>query len=334
VDTTPLWLWASTVGVVLALLAFDFVMATRFPHRVGLVEAALVSVGYVGIALLFGLVLWLFADPKTGTEYLTGWLVEKSLSVDNLFVFVIILSRFAVPQEYQQKVLLFGIAAALVLRAVLIAMGAAAIKLFASTFLVFGLLLIFTAVQLVRHRNEDPDPEDNPVFRYARRILPTADPQGGRLFARADGRIAVTPLFLVFVSIGSTDLLFALDSIPAVFGVTHDPFVVFSANAFALLGLRALYFLIQGLLERLIYLSLGLAAILAFIGVKLILEFVHVEIASGAPTIPIPVSLAFILGVLAATSVASVIVSRRRPQRRAHPGAVRLSGRRRTSESQ
>ncbi len=328
-DSTPLWLWASTVGVVLALLAVDFLVATRWPHRVGLVEAAVVSVGYVGIALVFGLVLWLFGDPETGTEYLTGWLVEKSLSVDNLFVFVIILSRFAVPPEYQQKVLLFGIAAALVLRAILIAAGAAATKLFAPTFLAFGLLLIFTAVQLVRHRNDDPDPEDNPLFRYARRVLPTTDPQGGRLFARVDGRLAVTPLFLVFLAIGSTDLLFALDSIPAVFGVTDDPFVVFSANAFALLGLRALYFLIQGLLERLIYLSLGLAAILAFIGVKLILEFLHEEISSGLPTIPIPASLAVILGVLVATSAASIVVSRRHPERRAHPGTLRLNARRR-----
>jgi tellurite resistance protein TerC len=328
-DTTPLWIWSGTVAVVLALLAIDFVVATRRPHRVGLVEAAVWSAAYIGIALCFGLVLWLGADSQTGTEYLTGWLVEKSLSVDNLFVFVIIINRFAVPIEYQQKVLLFGIGAALVLRAILIAVGATAIELFSPTFLLFGLLLIFTAVQLVRHRNEDPDPDANPVVRFARRVLPTVDLPGGRLFGRVDGKIAVTPLFLVFLSIGSTDLLFAVDSIPAVFGVTQDPFVVFSANAFALLGLRALYFLIQGLLERLIYLSLGLAVILGFIGVKLIMEFLHEHVFTGVPTITIPVSLAVILGVLAATTVASVLRSRGHPQRRAHPGALRQTADRR-----
>ena len=330
-DKTPVWMWSGTIGLVLALLTIDFLLATRRPHRVGLVEAAVWSVTYIGIALLFGLALWLVVDAETGTAYLTGWLVEKSLSVDNLFVFVIIINRFAVPTEYQQKVLLFGIGAALVLRAILIAVGAAAIELFAPTFLLFGLLLIFTAVQLVRHRNEDPDPDSNPVLRYARRVLPTVD-LPGRLFGRVDGRIAVTPLFLVFVSIGTTDLLFAVDSIPAVFGVTQDPFVVFSANAFALLGLRALYFLIQDLLGRLIYLSVGLAVILAFIGVKLIMEFLH-EYVAGVPTIAIPVSLAVILGVLAVTTVASILRSRGHPDRRAHPGAVRLSlERRRTSD--
>jgi tellurite resistance protein TerC len=323
-STTPLWLWATTIGLVLALLAVDFALATWRPHRVGLVEAAVVSVAYVGIALLFGLMLWFVVDARTGTEYLTGWVVEKSLSVDNLFVFVIIINRFAVPMEYQQKVLLFGIAAALVLRAILIAVGAAATELFSPTFLVFGLLLIFTAVQLVRHRNDDPDPDTNPLLRYARRVLPTTDLRGDRLFARIDGRIAVTPLFFVFLSIGSTDLLFAVDSIPAVFGVTQNPFIVFSANAFALLGLRALYFLIQGLLERLIYLSLGLAAILAFIGVRLILEFLHEHVSTAVPTITVPVSLSVILGVLAVTTLASILGSRGHPQKRAHTGALRL----------
>jgi tellurite resistance protein TerC len=301
----------------------DFVAASRRPHRVGVVEAAVVSAGYVGVALLFGLALWLVADSKTGTEYLTGWVVEKTLSVDNLFVFVIIISRFAVPLEHQQRVLLFGITAALVLRAILIAVGAAAIELFAPTFLAFGLLLIYTAVQLVRHRNVDPDPDRNPMLRLARRVLPTADPRGGRLFARVDGRFAVTPLFFVFLSIGSTDLLFAVDSIPAVFGVTEDPFIVFSANAFALLGLRALYFLIQGLLERLIYLSVGLAVILGFIGVKLILQFAHDYAVAGVPEIPVPVSLAVILVVLAVTTVASILRARGHPERRAHAGALR-----------
>ncbi len=321
---TPLWAWAATVGLVFALLAVDFVVAARRPHAVGLGEATMWSIVYIGIALLFGVVLWLVAGEETGTGYLAGWLVEKSLSVDNLFVFVTIMNRFPVPRVYQQKVLLFGIVAALVLRAVLIAAGTTAIDLFSPTFLLFGLLLIWTAVQLVRHRNDDPDPEDNPVLRYARRVLPTtSDMSSGRLVSRADGRRSVTPLFLVFLTIGSTDLLFALDSIPAVFGITQDPFVVFSANAFALLGLRALYFLVQGLLERLIYLAIGLAVILGFIGVKLILTFLHEHVSTAVPTFATPVSLAVILTVLAVTIVASLLRARTHPEQRAHPGALR-----------
>jgi tellurite resistance protein TerC len=249
--------------------------------------------------------------------------VEKSLSVDNLFIFVIIIGRFGVPPEHQQKLLLFGIAAALLLRAVLIAAGAAAIELFSPTFLVFGLLLIWTAVQLARHRKDDPDPEHLAVLRYARRILPTTtDFHEGRLLAGVDNRRVVTPMFLAFLTIGSTDLLFALDSIPAVFGVTRRPFVVLSANAFALLGLRALYFLLQGLLGRLIYLSLGLAAILAFIGVKLVLSFLHEDVTHAVPMIPTGWSLAVVLGVLAVTAVASLLRTRGQPRPRAHAGAL------------
>jgi TerC family integral membrane protein len=321
---TPLWTWAATVGLVLALLAIDFAVAARRPHAVGLAEAATWSAVYIGIALLFGAVLWRAAGEDTGTAYIAGWLVEKSLSVDNLFVFVTIMSRFPVPPAYQQKVLLFGIVAALVLRAVLIAAGAAAIELFTPTFLVFGLLLIWTAVQLIRHRDDDPDPEDNPMLRYARRVLPTtSELDGGRLVIRTGSRPAVTPLFLVFLTIGSADLLFALDSIPAVFGITRDPFVVFAANAFALLGLRALYFLVQGLLERLIYLAVGLAVILGFIGVKLILTFLHEHVSTAVPTIATPVSLAVILAVLTVTTVASLLRARGHPELRAHAGTLR-----------
>lgn len=322
---TPLWAWAATAGLVVVLLTADFLMARR-AHVVGLAEAVVWSVFYIGVAVIFGLVLWLAAGPALGAEYFAGWVVEKSLSVDNLFVFVIIMGRFAVPVQYQQKVLLFGIAAALVMRAGFIAVGAAAIDLFSATFLLFGLLLIWTAIQLVRHRHDDPDPDDNPLLRYARRVLPTtADMGSGRLVARVDGRRVVTPLFLVFVAIGSTDLLFALDSIPAVFGVTQHPFVVFAANAFALLGLRALYFLLQGLLQRLVYLALGLAVILAFIGVKLILIFLHEDVSAAVPIVPTPVSLAAILAVLAVTAVASLLRSRTHPHQRAHAGVLRAS---------
>jgi len=213
------------------------------------------------------------------------------------------------------------------MRAIFIAVGAAAIDLFTPTFALFGLLLIWTAIQLVRHRNDDPDPDDDPLLRYARRIVPaTDDMAGGRLIGRAGGRRVVTPLFLVFVAIGSIDLLFALDSIPGVFGVTQNPFVVFSANAFALLGLRALYFLIEGLLQRLVYLTLGLAVILAFIGVKLILVFLHEDVSTAIPEIPTPLSLTVILAVLAVTVSASLLRARNHSQQRAHVGALRAPG--------
>jgi tellurite resistance protein TerC len=210
------------------------------------------------------------------------------------------------------------------MRAVFIAIGATAIILSSPTFLFFGLLLIWTAIQLARHRNEDLDIEDNALLRYARRVLPaTEDFHGGRLLAREDGRRVVTPLFLVFLAIGSTDLLFALDSIPAVFGVTQDPFIVFAANAFALLGLRALCFLIEGLLERLVYLSLGLAVILAFIGVKLILVFLHEDVSKAVPEIPTPVSLGVIFVILVVTTLASLRRVKAHPEERAHAGSLR-----------
>jgi tellurite resistance protein TerC len=316
-----------TIGLVITLLLLDFVVAARRPHVVGILEATAWSVFYIGIAVLFGLVLWSGAGSQTGKEYFAGWLVEKSLSVDNLFVFVIIMTRFAVPAEFQQKLLLFGIVAALVMRGAFIAVGAVAIDLFTPTFLLFGLLLIWTAIQLVRHRNDDPDPEDNPLLRYAQRVLPTTtDMAGGRLVTRVERRRVVTPLFLAFIAIAGTDLLFALDSIPAVFGVTQDPFVVFAANAMALLGLRALYFLIEGLLERLVYLALGLAVILAFIGVKLILVFLHEDVSAAVPTIPTTASLAVILVVLAGTVTVSLLRARTHPQERAHTGALRGHG--------
>ena len=323
----PLWAWAATVGVVLALFALDFVVAARRPHVVELREATTWSVFYIGIALAFGLLLFPTLGPDAGTQYLAGWLVEKSLSVDNLFVFVIIMTQFAVPKEYQQKVLLFGIAVALVMRALFIAVGAAAISTFSWTFVIFGAFLIFTAVQLARHRNEDPEPGDNKVLKAARRVLPTTDRyDGNRLLTRVDGRRVVTPLFLVFVAIGSTDLLFALDSIPAIFGITQEPFLVFAANAFALLGLRALYFLVAGLLDRLVYLSIGLSLILAFIGVKLILLFLHEDVDPAFPLVPTTVSLSVVIGILVVTTLASLARTRAHPEERAHAGSLRGHG--------
>ena len=310
-----IWAWVATIAFIIALFVFDLLVAVRRPHAVGLREATFWSVFYIAVAIGFGLVLMVVAGGTAGTEYFAGWVVEKSLSVDNLFVFVILMARFQVPDEYQQKVLLFGIAAALVFRTVLIAIGAAVISVFSFTFLLFGLALIWTAVQLMRHRNEDPDVGDNWLVRRARGFLPVStDFHGGRMLAHEDGRRVVTPLLVVFIAIGSTDLLFALDSIPAVFGVTTQAFIVFTANAFALLGLRALYFLIEGLLERLVYLSTGLS---------LILEFLHLDVNDAIPEISTPLSLIVIVAILVVTTIASVIRVRSHPEEKAKAGTLR-----------
>jgi tellurite resistance protein TerC len=316
--------WTLTIGVIVALLAVDLTVGTVRPHAVGFKEATAWSAFYIGVAVAFGVVFASGAGWGYGTEYFAGYLVEKSLSVDNLFVFVIIMSTFAVPEQYQQKALTFGIVIALALRVVFIALGATLLSLFSFMFLVFGLLLIYTAVQLYRHRNEDPSVEDNALVRVTRRVLPVTEQYDrGRLLTRVGGRSAVTPLFIVLVAIGSTDLLFALDSIPAVFGVTGEPYIVFVANAFALLGLRALYFLVKGLLDRLVYLSTGLALILAFIGVKLVLHWAHVAISTAVPEISTPLSLVVIGVVLLVTTMASLYAVRRQPTLRAHAGSIR-----------
>ena len=321
-ELSPL-VWGVTIALVLGLLAVDLVLATVRPHRVGFKEATAWSVFYVAVAIGFGVWFTLAYGGDFGTQYFAGYLVEKSLSVDNLFVFVIIMTTFAVPEQHQHKVLTFGIVLALVMRAVFIAVGAALLSLFSFVFLLFGLLLIFTAVQMFRHRNSDPDVENNAVIRGARRLIPVSDHYvGGKLFTRVDGKRIATPLFLVLIAIGSIDLLFALDSIPAVFGVTEEPFIVFTANAFALLGLRALFFLVKGLLDRLVYLSVGLSVILALIGVKLILHWAHVDIDARVPEIPTLVSLVLILVILTVVTVASLVKTRRDPSATAHAGAV------------
>jgi tellurite resistance protein TerC len=323
--------WAATIGLIAGLFAVDF-FASRpgRAHAVGFREAAVSSIFFVGVAIGFGIVFGLVAGWDYGAEYFAGYIVEKSLSMDNLFVFVVIMSAFAVPEEHQQRLLTFGILAALVMRAVFIALGAALISAFSFMFLIFGLLLVFTAIQLFRHRDEDPDVEDNALVRITRRAMPvTSAYHDDHMFTRLDGRRAATPLFIAFVAIASSDLLFALDSIPAVFGVTEEAFIVFTANAFALLGLRALYFLVTGLLDRLVYLSSGLSLILLFIGVKLLLHFGHLQ-NDDVPQIATSTSLLVILGILAVTIVASVMKSRREPDARAHPGSLRA---RRATES-
>ena len=319
-------LWSITIGLIVVLLAVDLLVAAVRPHHVGYREAALWSIFYIAVAVGYGLWFTAAYGSSFGAQFFAGYIVEKSLSVDNLFVFVIIMSTFAVPEKHQHKALTFGIVLALIMRAIFIALGAALLSLFSFVFLLFGLLLIYTAVQLFRHRDEDPDIESNVAIKAARRVLPITDSYvDGRLFARVGGRRMVTPLFLVLVAIGSVDLLFALDSIPAVFGVTSEPYIVFTANAFALLGLRALFFLVKGLLDRLVYLSAGLAFILVFIGVKLILHWAHVDLDPRVPEIPTAVSLGVILLVLVIVTVASLIKTRRDPTVTAHAGSLRAT---------
>jgi len=314
--------WALVVGAIIALIVVDLLTVSRKPHDVMFKEAAIWSIFYIGVAIAFGVWVWQTAGSQFGTEYFAAYLVEKSLSVDNLFVFIIILAQFAVPSIYHQRVLMFGVILALVLRAIFIAVGAAALAAFSFTFVIFGAILIWTGVGLFKHWDEDPSPEDNKLVKIIRkRIAMTDEYDGSKIFTRQNGKRIATPMFLVMIAIASTDLLFALDSIPATFGVTQEPFLVFAANAFALLGLRALYFLLKGLLDKLIYLSLGLSIILMFIGVKLIMTYVH-EIWYEVPKIPTVVSLMVIALILIVSTVASLMKVKKDPSATAHPGRI------------
>ncbi|MCP2299923.1 tellurite resistance protein TerC [Nocardia amikacinitolerans] len=314
--------WGITIAVILGLFVFDFFAHVRTPHEPTFRESAFWSTVYITLALAFGgFVAWRWGSTFGG-EYYAGFVTEKALSVDNLFVFLIIMTTFAVPRIYQQKVLLIGIVLALVMRGVFIAVGAAAISAFSWVFYLFGLFLIYTAVKLLResgHEVEAEEKRDSRIVALAKRVLPTTDEyDGDKLVTRVNGRMAVTPLLLALLAIGFADLLFALDSIPAIYGLTEEPYLVFTANAFALMGLRQLYFLIGGLLDRLVYLSYGLAAILAFIGVKLVLHALHentLPFINGGehvavPEISTPVSLGVIIGVLIVATVASLIKTR------------------------
>jgi len=316
-------LWAVTILGITVLIVMDFVTVSRKPHEVMFKEALLWSIFYIGVAVAFGIAMWVWQGTDIGTQYFAAYLVEKSLSVDNLFVFIIILTQFAVPIELHQRVLLVGVVLALIMRAIFIAIGAAALAAFAFTFVIFGAILIWTGIQLAKHRNEDPEPQDNVVVKVVKkRFLVSDHYEGTKLFTRIDGRKAITPLLLVMIAIGSTDLLFALDSIPATFGVTQEPYLVFAANAFALLGLRALYFLLKGLLDKLVYLSTGLSIILIFIGIKLVLTWAHETWPDTVPKIPTNVSLAFIITVLVITGVASWLKVRKDPTAVAHAGRI------------
>lgn len=307
-------MWFATILAVLCLLALDFLL-TRRPHEVSMREALGWSAFYIALPLGFGGWIWSRYGSTTGVEYLTGYLVEKSLSVDNLFVFMLLLTAFAVPAALQQRVLLFGIAGALVLRGIFIALGAAVLANLSWAFLLFGAILLLTAVKILRDQvsggAHNVDVSQMRSVRLIRRFMPvTDDYRGPRMMVRESGRRALTPLAVVVVAVFAADVVFAVDSVPAVYGITSDPYLVFATNAFALLGLRALYFVLQGALSKLVHLGYGLAAILAFIGVKLVLHWAQ-GIWAGVPEIPTLASLVVIIAVLVVVTATSLYATRR-----------------------
>ncbi|AGL15638.1 TerC family protein [Actinoplanes sp. N902-109] len=310
------WVWFATLGALAVMLLVDLLIVGRRPHEPSMREAGAWVTFYVVLALIFGLGIGLIAGWSPAGEFYTGWLTEYSLSVDNLFVFMIIMARFSVPRQFQQKVLLIGIVLALVMRGAFIAAGAALIEQFSWVFYIFGAFLIYTAATLLRN-DEEEEFKENILIRWAKRVFPVSSSfDSGRMtLVTETGRRLFTPMLIVMIAIGTTDLIFALDSIPAIFGITKEPYLVFTANVFALMGLRQLYFLLGGLLERLVYLNIGLSVVLAFIGVKLFLEALHTNslpfINGGhglhwAPEIPIWLSLLVIIGTLGVATVASL----------------------------
>ncbi|MEU8851997.1 TerC family protein [Streptomyces sp. NPDC048564] len=311
--------WLLTVVALCALVAVDFFIG-RKPHDVSIREAGTWTIVWVVLACLFGLGLFVFAGGGPTGEFFAGYITEKSLSVDNLFVFVLIMGKFAVPSQYQQRVLMFGVIMALVLRAGFIAAGAAIISAFSWVFYLFGAFLIWTAWKLIqdaRKEEHEEEYEESKLLKAVEKRFGVADRyHGSKLFITENGKRVMTPMLVVMLAIGSTDVLFALDSIPAIYGLTQDPYIVFTANAFALMGLRQLYFLIGGLLKKLVHLSYGLSIILGFIGVKLVLHALH-ESGVHVPEISIPFSLGFIVLVLAITTVTSLRASKKQEQEQA-----------------
>ena len=319
-DVSP-WIWEATIGLTVVFFFFDVWHMRRNPHEPTMKECLVALSFYVGAAVVFGLGVWYFAGAQYGGEFFAGWLTEYSLSVDNLFIFIIIMGKFAVPREYQQTALMIGIVLALVMRGIFIAVGAAAINQFSWVFYLFGAFLVLTAINLAREGMEEEQGYDEPrLVRWVRKHLPVSEEWNGvKFFIHQNGKRLLTPMFMVVLTLGMTDLLFALDSIPAIYGLTQEPYLVLTANVFALMGLRQLYFLIGGLLQRLVYLSYGLAFLLLFIGVKLILHAMHEnevpfinggEPVAWAPEIPIWMSLAVIVVTLGVTAVASIAKSR------------------------
>lgn len=306
-------LWTLTILGLVALIAVDFFIG-RKPHDVSTKEAGIWTIVWIALAGLFGLGLLLFGESQASGEFFAGFITEKSLSVDNLFVFILIMAKFSVPSHLQQRVLLVGVLIALVLRAIFIAAGAAVIANFSWIFYIFGAFLIFTAWKLIQEARADEDEDDweeNRLLKSIEHRFGVADRyHGTKLFIRNNGKRVMTPLMVVMLAIGTTDILFALDSIPAIFGLTQDPYIVFTANAFALMGLRQLYFLIGGLLKKLVHLSYGLSVILGFIGVKLVLHALH-ESGVHVPEITIAFSLSFICAVLVVTTITSLIANKK-----------------------
>jgi tellurite resistance protein TerC len=300
--------WTITIGVTIAVLLFDVVIIARDPREPSMKECAIALSIYVGAAVVFGVWVWVFHGHDYGIEFLTGWLVEYSLSVDNLFVFIVLMAALKVPRDYQQEALMVGIILALIFRGIFIAVGFQLIDRFSWVFYAFGAFLIYTAITLVRsyRSHEDEHPENSRVIRFAQTHLKTSEEfRGLKMWWRENGKRVVSPMLIVIIALGFTDIMFALDSIPAIFGITQEPYLVFTANVFALMGLRQLYFLIGGLLKRLVYLSLGLAFILGWIGVKLIIHAMH-EGHVVDFEIPTLMSLAVILVTLAVTAIASL----------------------------
>ncbi|MFD5555810.1 TerC family protein [Streptomyces sp. NPDC127068] len=312
-------LWVLTIVGLCVLIGADFFIG-RKPHDVSIKEAGIWTIVWIVLAALFGIGLWIWGGATPAGEFFAGYITEKSLSVDNLFVFVLIMAKFAVPTQYQQRVLLIGVLIALVLRAIFIAAGAAIITNFSWVFYIFGAFLIYTAWKLIqeaRADEEDEDWDENRLLKAAeKRFGVASEYHGTKLWIVENGKKIMTPMLVVMLAIGTTDILFALDSIPAIFGLTQDPYIVFTANAFALMGLRQLYFLIGGLLKKLVHLSYGLSVILGFIGIKLVLHALH-ESGVNVPEISIPVSLGVICAVLVITTITSLIASKKKAREEA-----------------
>ncbi|WP_353953665.1 TerC family protein [Knoellia sp. S7-12] len=314
------WQWFLTIGIAAAVLLFDVIMIARNPHRPSTKELVTALSFYVGAAILFGVWVWVSHGSQLAGEFYAGWLTEYSLSVDNLFIFLLIMAKFAVPEKYQQTALMWGIIIAIVLRGIFIWVGAAAINNFSWVFYIFGAFLIYTAVKLATEgESDDEEYEENRFMKWVEKTLPSTKEWSSKLLTTENAKRVVTPLFIVVLALGTTDLLFALDSIPAIYGLTQEPYLVLTANLFALMGLRQLYFLLGGLLQKLVYLSLGLSVLLAFIGVKLILHALHeneLPFINGGEhlkvwDIPIAVSLGAIVVILGVTTVASLWKTRR-----------------------
>ncbi|MBI5707589.1 MAG: TerC family protein [Armatimonadetes bacterium] len=317
----PLWIWGAFMAFVLVMLALDLGVFHRQAHKVEIKEALAWSGVWIGLALLFNLGLFFFWDQiqpgsrytneEAGFAFLAGYLIEKALSVDNIFVFLLIFGYFSVPEKYQHRVLFWGIIGALIFRAIFIAAGAALLEKFFWTMIIFGLFLIFTGIKMAIVRDKKIDPEKNPLVRLFRRLMPvTPDYRGQKFFTRIDGRLWATPLFVVLLMVEFTDVIFAVDSIPAIFAITSDPFLVFTSNVFAILGLRALFFALAGLMQMFHYLSYGLAAILVFVGGKMLYNYAEKVIVPEWPKFPVALSLGIIVAILGTAILASI----RRPQ--------------------